>query len=82
MKNLWFVKIIMQIYDCSSKCKWESNQFQRTSMNLYEKYSNVAQYGSKSMNTIKKQWKALMFFWKHNDFLVRVSDSDLHFREA
>ena len=62
----------MQLYDCSSTYKWKSNQFQRTSMKLYEKYSNVAQYGSKSMNTIRK----------HHDFLVRASDSDLHFREA
>ena len=50
-------------------------------MKLYEEYSNVTQYGSTSMNTIKKQWKALMCFWKYHDFLVGASDSDLHFRE-
>ena len=51
-------------------------------MKFYEKYSNMDQDRSKSMNTIKKQWKALVRFWKHNDFLVRASDSDLHVREA
>ena len=44
----------MQIYDVSSKYKWKNNQFQRTSMKLYEKYSNIDQYGSNSMKTIEK----------------------------
>ena len=60
----------------------EINQSQRASMKFYEKYSNVTQHGSKSMNPIKKQWTALMCFWKHHYFLVRASDSDLHVREA
>ena len=80
MKSRWFVKILMQICDFASKNKSNINQFQRTSMKFYDKYSNVAQYRSKSTNNIKKQWKALMCFWKHHDFLVRANDSDLHLR--
>ena len=59
MKNRRFLKIIMQIYESSSKHKWKHNQFQRTSMKFYEKYSNVAQYWSKSMNAMKKTMKSL-----------------------
>ena len=33
----------------------EINRFQRKSMTFYEKYSNIDQYGSKSMKTINKQ---------------------------
>ena len=82
MKSRWFVKIIMRICAFPSTYKWKINQAQRKSMKLYEKYSNVDQYGSTSMKTIKTQRKILMFFWKHLGFLVRVNDSDLNFREA
>ena len=54
MKTRRFLKIIMQIYEFSSKYTWKNNQSQRTSMKVYEKYSNVTQHGSKSMNIIKK----------------------------
>ena len=59
MENRRFLKIIMQIYDFSSKYKWKSNQYQRTSIKFYEKYANITQYGSTSMNTVKKTMRSL-----------------------